>query len=104
MERAIDQLRQLPKTSWSKPNPASNVGNHTYVIRYTDTSNKQLRVFGHFHDEHTCFVMTLTGYEKDNVYYPNNYQDLAQTNRGSCAGNFSSKTVRFRHYCALCQI
>ena len=103
LERALDQLRHMPKTNWSKPAPASNIGDHTYVIRFKDESGTQHRVFGHFHDPHRAFILTLSGYEKDDVYYPRNYQEVAQRHRVSCEAEFHALTRRFRHYCALCQ-
>ena len=103
LERALDQLRQLPKTSWSKPQPASNIGNHTYVIRFRDVTGAQLRVFGHFFDNHSTFVMTFDGCEKDDVYYPKNYQKMAKQHKADCDARFSDKTVKFREYCALCK-
>lgn len=101
-ERALDQLRQLPKTSWHKPTPASVIGDHTYVIRFTETTGAQVRVFGHFFDSHSAFVMTFNGGEKDDEYYPANYQSLAQHYRTECDKNIQIKTVAFRHYCTLC--
>jgi hypothetical protein len=103
LERALDQLRHMPKTSWSKPAPASNIGDHTYVIRFKDESGMQHRVFGHFYDPHLVFVLTFSGYEKDDVYYPSNYQDVAQRHRLACEADFHAHTVKFRHYCALCK-
>lgn len=103
LERALDQLRHMPKTSWSKPAPASNIGDQTYVIRFKDESGMQHRVFGHFHDPHLAFVLTFSGYEKDDVYYPSNYQDVAQRHRLACEADFHACTVKFRHYCALCK-
>lgn len=102
-ERALDQLRQLPKTKWSKPAPASNIGDHTYVIRFKDETSKQLRVFGHFFDDHKSFVMTFDGFEKDDVYHPNNYQEVAQRHRSACDQDFSRLTRYFRHYCEICE-
>jgi len=99
-ERALDQLRQLDKQHWHKPNPASNIGNHAYVIRFTDVSRTQLRVFGHFHDPHDTFVMTFSGHEKDNVYHPDNYEKVAQRHRSNCDKDLFGSTKPYR--CALC--
>lgn len=102
-ERALDQLRRLPKTSWSKPNPASSLGHHTYVIRFTEVTGAQLRVFGHFYDAHSSFVMTFTGTEKDNVYYPTDYEKMAKRHKEQCDDDFPNTTRKFRHYCSLCK-
>jgi hypothetical protein len=102
-DRALDQLKTLPKAYWSKPNPASSIGNHTFVIRFSDVNRSQLRVFGHFFDNHECFVMTANGYEKDNVYYPTNYQDVAKAFKEQCDKDFSGSTAKFSHYCAICK-
>jgi hypothetical protein len=102
-ERALDQLQKLPKTSWHKPNPASNIGDHTYVIRFTDASRAQHRVFGHFFDSHAAFVMTFNGNERDNVYYPTDYQLLAQQYRSACDAGFFSQTCPFSERCTICK-
>jgi hypothetical protein len=101
-DRAIDQLRHQPKRSWSKPNPASKIGNHTYVIRFNEVSSKQLRLFGHFFDEHGSFVMTMEGYEKDNVYYPKKYESLAEAYRVLCDKDFHLTTRSFENTCSIC--
>ena len=101
-DRSIDQLRALPKSAWSKPNPASKIGNHTYVIRFKDVTSAQLRIFGHFFDSHHAFVMTLEGYEKDDVYYPKKYEKMADGYRITCDKDFSSTTVPFETLCAIC--
>jgi hypothetical protein len=102
-ERALDQLRQMPRQAWSKPAPASHLGNHTYVIRFTDTSRQQLRVFGHFYDPHDCFAMTSHGCERDNVYDPENYQAISIGHKSTCDQDFARRTAAFRTCCALCQ-
>ena len=98
-DRAIDQLKHLPMRSWSKPQPASKIGDHTYVIRFKDSNSSQLRIFGHFHHDHHAFVMTFDGYEKDYVYYPENYQDLAKQHRKDCDAEFAVKTQAFEKLC-----
>lgn len=103
LDRSLDQLKQLPKTSWSKPQPASSLGHSIYVIRFKDVNGSQLRIFGHFFDDHSAFVMTFEGYEKDNVYYPNDYATMAQRHKSNCDKGFSSKTVKYPDYCALCK-
>ncbi|WP_197507059.1 hypothetical protein [Mitsuaria sp. 7] len=103
MDRAIDQLRQLPKTSWHKPHPASGIGDHIFVIRFTDVTNAQKRIFGHFNDSHECFVMTLDGYEKDDVYVPSNYKALALEHRGECEKDFFVNTRKYGNLCPLCE-
>lgn len=102
-DRALDQVRYLPKQKWSKPSPASKIGDHTYVIRFREVSSAQLRVFGHFFDGHQSFAMTLEGYEKDDVYYPENYEDLAQTYRAYCDKDFKGTTAPFEDLCLLCE-
>lgn len=103
LERALDQLRSMPKSKWSKPNPASNIGNHTYVIRFRDVGNVQLRIFGHFHDPHDAFVMTFQGHESDDTYYPKNYAELAKNYKTSCGKEFSKHTRAYLHYCEICE-
>lgn len=101
-DRSIEQLRPLPKQLWSKPNPASKIGDNTYVIRFKDVTAAQLRFFGHFFDSHNSFVITTQGFEKDDVYYPKNYQALAQSRRVDCDKDFSGKTIPFETLCSIC--
>lgn len=101
-DRSIEQLRPLPKRLWSKPNPASKIGDNTYVIRFKDVTAAQLRFFGHFFDGHNSFVITIEGFEKDDVYYPKNYQALAQSRRNECDKDFPGKTLPFEALCAIC--
>lgn len=102
MDRALDQLRQMPKMHWHKPAPASHIGNHTYVIRFTDQTGMQLRLFGHFHDAHAAFVMTFVGHEKDDKYVPPNYQELAQSYRALCSNDFQNRTRPYGNRCEIC--
>lgn len=102
MDRSLDQLRQMPKVEWHKPAPASNIGDHIYVIRFTDQTGMQIRVFGHFHDPHEAFVMTFVGHEKDGKYVPSNYQELAQGHRARCSDQFQKRTQPYGDRCALC--
>ncbi|HEY1395771.1 hypothetical protein [Roseateles sp.] len=102
MDRSLDQLRQMPKVEWHKPAPASNIGDHIYVIRFTDQTGMQIRVFGHFHDPHKAFVMTFVGHEKDGKYVPANYQELAQGHRAHCSDQFQKRTQPYGDRCAFC--
>ena len=101
-DRALDHLRHLPQPRWSKPTPASKIGDHTYVIRFKDVSSTQLRVYGHFYDVHHAFTMTLDGYEKDDEYHPENYEVLAQKYRAFCDEDFDSRTLPFEDLCPSC--
>lgn len=92
--RSRDQLRGQPKQNWSKPQPASNVGDHIYVIRFSDENRMQHRVFGHFHDVQAGFVMTLTGYEKDYAYYPDTYRAEGKDRKSLCDNDFVGRTRR----------
>jgi hypothetical protein len=102
LERALDQLRQMPKTSWTRPK-ASSLGNHIYVIRFKDAAQVQRRLFGHFHDPHCAFVMTLLGYEKDDAYHPADYKEKSQQSRLVCIQDFGRKTQPYREHCSLCR-
>lgn len=101
LERALDQLRQVPKTSWTRPK-ASSLGNHIYVIRFKDAAQVQRRLFGHFRDSHYAFVMTLLGYEKDDVYHPSDYKEKSQDYHLACKQDFGRKTQPYGEYCGLC--
>lgn len=101
-DRTLEQLKAQPKKSWSKPSPASKIGNHTYVIRFKDVSSSQLRLFGHFFDEHSTFVMTMEGFEKDDVYYPKNYESMAEAYRVECDKDFLVTTFPFENFCDIC--
>lgn len=102
-DRSLDQLRHLSKQQWSKPNPASKTGNHTYVIRFRDVSSTQLRVYGHFYDAHHAFTMTLEGYEKDDIYHPKEHAELAERHRTYCNQNFEKRTLPFEERCDPCE-
>lgn len=102
LDRALDQLRQMPKSQWHKPAPASHIGDHTYVIRFTDQTGMQIRLFGHFHDPHDAFVMTFVGHEKDGKYIPEGYEALAQVHRANCSENFQTATQPYGNRCELC--
>jgi len=101
-DRSIDQLRHVSKMNWSKPNPASKIGDETYVIRFKDVTSMKLRLYGHFFEPHKTFVLTTTGYEKDNVYYPENYEIVAQSHRTICDKDFRNTTIPFEETCAIC--
>ncbi|WP_165835694.1 hypothetical protein [Stenotrophomonas sp. SPM] len=103
LERAMDQLRPLPIQQWTRPHASKIRGDNTYVIRFVDVARVQLRVFGHFYTPHTAFVMTETGIEKDNVYTPENYEDLATSHKKSCDEDFESRTVAYQSYCETCE-
>ena len=98
-DRTLDHLQQSDKTDWSRPH-ASPIGDHIYVIRFTDENRRQLRIFGHFEDVEHCFVMTLTGGEKDDKYEPSNYDDQAKERRLVVASDFSSSTASYNGRCA----
>ena len=90
-DRTLDHLVQVDKTSWSRPH-ASPLGDHIYVIRFTDENRTQLRVFGHFEDLEHCFVMTLSGGEKDDQYEPSNYASQTQDRRTLVSSDFFGRT------------
>ncbi|MFY3697388.1 type II toxin-antitoxin system RelE/ParE family toxin [Achromobacter xylosoxidans] len=89
--RARQQLAHQPMTSWSRPH-ASPLGNHIYVIRFKDENRTQHRVFGHFEQTDSAFVMSVTGYEKDSVYYPKTYVADVSSARSVCEGNYEKRT------------
>ena len=101
LERMIDQLKLMPRQQWIKPR-ASFIANHTYVIRFKDVGDVQLRIFGHFYEPHRVFVMTANGYEKNDTYYPENYKEIAVRHKAYCDEKFSSRTIAYGSHCALC--
>lgn len=102
-DRTLDHLVQVGKQEWKRP-ASSPLGNDIYVIRFTDETRKQLRVFGYFHDPHNCFVMTLTGWEKDDQYYPAEYLRILEKQKESLSKNFfhSSQPFDGRCYSPVC--
>lgn len=102
LERALDQLRPLPIQHWQRPHACKIRGDNTYVIHFVDVGRVQLRVFGHFYAAHSAFVMTETGTERDHVYIPENYEELATQHKKSCDEDFESRTIAFQHYCEKC--
>ncbi|WP_447902670.1 hypothetical protein [Stenotrophomonas pavanii] len=101
LERALDQLRRMPIQRWERPH-ASKIGDHTYVIRFTDVAKVQLRIFGHFYQPHDSFVMTGNGTERDYVYYPKNYASVAEKARTFCHQDFDGRTIAYLRYCESC--
>ncbi|MDD2711304.1 MAG: hypothetical protein PHU77_00150 [Simplicispira sp.] len=97
-DRTLDHLVQQERASWSRPK-ASPLGDHIYVIRFEDENRKQLRVFGHFDDKQHCFVMTLSGGEKNDTYYPSNYLDQAASNRTAVEVDFFQRTAGYDGRC-----
>lgn len=96
LDRSIDQLSHQPPQNWSKPNPASSIGNHINVIRFHDENRKQHRIFGHFSDS-ASFVMTLSGFEKDRIYHPTNYEGKSGEYRDWCNKDNEHRTIRCRY-------
>lgn len=103
MDRSLDRLSQQPKTNWKKPYPASPLKDNKYVIRFKDENQMQRRMFGHFFDPHCTFVITLTGYEKGNVYYPSNYEQKCADLKLECDSNFCSRTSAYDNRCDVCK-
>lgn len=97
-DRTLDHLEQQDKSSWSRPY-ASPLGNSIYVIRFKDENRSQFRIFGQFNDAQHCFVMTLTGYEKDGEYQPSNYIQKSNTHRNSVQSEFFRETTSYESRC-----
>lgn len=87
MRVALQILSFQDKTEWNRPH-ASSIKNHIYVIRFKDENRTQHRLFGHFHDDRKCFVMSLKGTEKGNKYEPANYNEIAAQRKGICDSSF----------------
>lgn len=98
LDRTLDHLVKQEKTEWSRPK-ASPLSGNIYVIRFSDENKKQLRVFGHFDDDRHCFVMTLTGFEKDDRYHPGNYLERAIGNKVETKTDFFRKTISYNKKC-----
>lgn len=98
LDARLDFLIDQEKIDWTRPE-ASSLSDGLYVVRFTDENRKQLRVFGHFCDVHHCFVMTLTGYEKDGIYFPSEYLKKSNDNRKFVEQGFFQKTVRYADKC-----
>lgn len=92
LDRTIEHLCSQPKQSWSRPH-ASPLGDNLYVIRFKDQTGMQHRVFGHFAGDDLSFVMTLTGYEKDDTYHSASYQLDADQHRTDCESGRSCRTI-----------
>lgn len=101
LDRALEHLRVQKKTEWDRPH-ASSVGNHIYVIRFKDENRTQWRLFGHFYDEHNCFVATLGGTERDGVYFPSGYKDSCAREKIACDQDFARRTKPCLLGCDLC--
>ena len=94
LKNALDQLSQLEKQHWHKPQPSSSIGNHIYVIRFSDENRTQWRIYGHHKDAIRTFVLTNYGTERGNKYDPPVERCLALgTERMDwCAKHWNSST------------
>ena len=92
LARALEHLAAQPKSEWSRPH-ASPVGNHIYVIRFTDENRTQHRLAGHFHGNSLAFILTLTAIEKDDKYDPSDYADRASANKVVCDADFDGRST-----------
>lgn len=101
LDRALEHLRFQKKTEWDRPH-ASPLGNHIYVIRFKDENRTQWRLFGHFYDEHDCFVATLGGTERDGIYFPAGYKDNCAREKSVCDKDFGKRTKPCLLGCDLC--
>jgi len=98
----LDHLAQKRKNEWSRPQ-ASPLGHSKYVIRFKDENNAQKRLFGHFYDDHDAFVVTLSGCEKDDRYYPVDYDSRSTDYKVICDANFNTETIPVENRCIICQ-
>ncbi len=96
-DRSLQQLAPQPQQHWHKPAPASTIGDNIFVIRFRDRQGTQHRTFGHFHSADRSAVLTLDGYEKDDVYYPKNYAKTTGANRTACDADHRARTIRCRY-------
>lgn len=91
LERTLELLCVRPATEWGRPN-ASPLGNHIYVIRFSDENNRKIRIAGHFQGDTKYFVLTQPVIEKDSTYEPDNYEQLAADHKNVCSNAFNSRT------------
>jgi len=89
-ERRRDHLSQLELRFWKRPS-ACSIGDHIYVIHFSDESGKQWRPFGHIDLERSAFVFTESAYEKDDVYHPHDAVERAKRHRDSVTADFSRR-------------
>ena len=104
LDRTIEHLAPLPPQYWARPQ-ASPIGDNIYVIHLKNENREQLRIFGHFSGKGTAeasFVMTLEGYEKDNVYHPQNYEVAARKNLDWCNVAHNRRTISCRYAKSAC--
>lgn len=96
LDRTVQHLAPLPQEVWTRPQ-ASKIGDNIYVIHLRDENRTQHRTFGHFHPSDHSAVLTLTGYEKDGTYFPDNYERITAEHRTSCDANHDRLTIRCRY-------
>ena len=85
-------LRDKPATQWSRPS-ASPISDNVYVIRFKDENGSEHRMFGYHDLQYHAFVICFEGYEKDNVYYPTDYEERVKKFRTEIAGKFDERTI-----------
>lgn len=92
LDRTLEQLRFQPFERWDKP-LAARLKDHVRVIRFRDENRTQWRIFGYIAVPNHCFVMTLTGTERDGKYSPPDYEQRVAEARAAIGGNLLDRTA-----------
>ena len=70
---ALKYLRVEPLSRWTRPE-ASPLGNHLYVIHFSDENGAAHRMCGFIDLSNHAFVICVTMIEKDGKYNPDDYE------------------------------
>ncbi len=89
---ALKFLRVQPEQRWARPY-ASFIGHHGYVIRFKDETGFQHRLFGFFDPTHHSFVISVIGFEQNDVYHPKDYVKRTTERRVDVLADYGQRTV-----------
>lgn len=89
---AMRYLRVQPPERWNRP-LASSLGNHLYVIHFSDENGTAHRLCGFFDLQNHAFVICVTIVEKDGKYNPQDYEKRTLDARTQVARAFAQHTA-----------
>jgi len=98
-DRTLDHLRWQPTDRWIRPKAAS-IGDHIYVIHFTDENRIPWRISGFIDLPHHAFIMCVPGTERDGNYEPPNYIEQVRACRRivMAAGDFYLHTRAWKRF------
>lgn len=90
----LHYLRFQPQERWTRPEAAA-LKNNVAVIHVTDENGSKHRLTGYFDHRNHAFVICVLGYEKDDVYYPPDYEERTRRCRDDVGDDFDQRTAKW---------